>query len=87
MRVGSPNERCVEIQGPTGRTYDFSKGLQDVHPHDAKAIVAEGGFIPSMTGTTRAGIGYRCTKCGFGCWFKRCSRCGGEALRETVNAV
>jgi hypothetical protein len=61
------------------------KGSADVSDFDAKAIVREGGFIPSMTGTTRAGIGYRCTSCGFGCWFRKCSRCGGKAVREVVH--
>ena len=82
MKVATPNEKCVEIQGPTGRTYNFRNGFQDVHPRDAKAIVAEGGFIPSMTGTTSAGVGYRCTGCGFGTWFTTCSRCGSSATRE-----
>lgn len=83
MRVATPNEKCIEIEGPTGRTYNFRKGFANVHPHDAKAIVAEGGFVPSMTGTTSRGTGYRCQDCGFGSWFTRCSRCGGEAVRES----
>jgi len=82
VKVASPDSLCVEIDGASGRRYNFRKGLADVSDHDAKAIVAAGGFIPSMAGTTRAGIGYRCTLCGFGCWFKTCSRCGGPAVRE-----
>jgi len=85
VRVATPNEKCVEIQGPTGRTYDFGKGIQNVHPRDARAIVAEGGFIPSALGTTRTGLGYRCTACGFGTWFSKCSRCGGHAAREVLH--
>ena len=82
MRVATPNEKAVEIEGPSGRLYDFRGGFADVSPCDARAIVAEGGFIPSAIGTTRAGLGYRCTNCGFGSWFAECSRCGGVCRRE-----
>lgn len=87
MKVATSDAKCIEITGPTGRTYNFRNGIQDVHPHDAKAIVREGGFLPSAIGTTRAGLGYRCTGCGFGSWFSRCSRCGGIAAREVTHAV
>lgn len=76
---------AIEIDGPSGRRYNFRKGIQDVHPRDAAAIVAYGGFIPSMAGTTRRGIGFRCEDCGFGSYFTTCSRCGGRAVREAVN--
>jgi hypothetical protein len=82
MKVATPARECVEMDGVTGRRYDFRKGITDVHPRDAKAIVAFGGFIPSMSGTTRAGLGFRCTACGFGCYFSKCGRCGGIAVRE-----
>jgi hypothetical protein len=85
LKVCTPDSNCVEIDGPSGRRYNFRSGMANVSDRDAKAIVAEGGFIPSMAGTTRAGIGYRCTDCGFGCWFTRCSRCGGKAVREVVH--
>lgn len=86
MRVGSPDKLCIEIDSPrTGRRHDFRTGLADVSPADAKAIVKAGGFIPSMAGTTRAGIGFRCLECGFGSWFNKCSRCGGHAKRECVS--
>ena len=84
MRVASPDILCREIDGVDAR-YNFRKGLADVSDRDAKRIVECGGFIPSMAGTTRSGIGFRCTECGFGCWFKTCSRCGGVAVREVVS--
>lgn len=84
MKVATPASKCVEIDGVTGRRYDFRKGIQDVHPRDAKAIVAFGGFIPSMAGTTREDIGFRCGSCGFGCYFSTCSRCGSPAVREGI---
>lgn len=82
MKVATPARECVEIDGPSGKRYDFRKGVVDVSPRDAKAIVAFGGFIPSMAGTTRAGVGFRCENCGFGSYFKTCSRCGGQGARE-----
>lgn len=82
MRVASPDSRCIEVEGVTGLRYGTEGGFYDMHPADAKALVAEGGFIPSMTGVTSIRIGFCCTKCGFRCWFKRCSRCGGEAVKE-----
>jgi len=82
VKVATPAKQCVEIDAPSGQRYDFRKGFQDVSPRDAKAIVAYGGFIPSMSGTTRAGLGFRCESCGFGCYFKTCGRCGGNAVRE-----
>lgn len=85
MKVASPDSRCIEIDGVNGRRYDFRKGIADVSDRDAKALVKAGGFIPSMAGTTRAGLGFRCIECGFGSWFKTCSRCGGVAVREVVN--
>lgn len=85
VRVASPDKLIVEIDGLTGRRHNFRKGIADVNDRDAKGIVAAGGFIPSMAGTTRAGIGYRCIECGFGSWFKKCSRCGGVAVREVVH--
>lgn len=82
MKVASPASGCVEIDGLSGRRYNFRNGIADVSKRDAKAIVKFGGFIPSMAGTTRAGLGFRCQVCGFGSFFKRCGRCGGQGVRE-----
>jgi hypothetical protein len=82
---GKRPKGAIEIDGPSGRRYDFRKGIQDVSKSDAKAILDWGGFLPSMTGPTRKGIGYRCTKCGFGSFFKTCSRCGSDATREAYH--
>lgn len=83
MRVASPARECVEIDGVTGRRYNFRNGMADVHPRDAKAIVQYGGFVPSALGVTaRRHLGFRCEDCGFGSFFKTCSRCGGQGVRE-----
>ena len=73
---------AIEIDAGDGRRYDFRKGIQDVSPQAAKEIVAAGGFLPSMSGTTRKQVGFRCQSCGFGTFFSACSRCGGHAVKE-----
>jgi hypothetical protein len=82
MKVATPARECVEIDGLSGQRYNFRNGIADVPDRDAKAIVKFGGFIPSMSGTTRAGLGYRCGSCGFGCYFSTCGRCGEIAVKE-----
>lgn len=83
MKVASPAKECVEIDGPSGQRYNFRKGITDVSDRDGKAILRYGGFVPSMSGVTRKSLGFRCQSCGFGSFFKTCSRCGGNAARET----
>lgn len=82
MKVASPDKLVVEIDGVTGRRHNFRNGMANVPDRDARAIVKAGGFIPSMTGTTRRDIGYRCPACDFGSFFAECSRCGGPCWRE-----
>ena len=46
---------------------------------DAKAMLREGFIEASLMGVTdKSGIGFTCNNCGFGSWFKKCSRCGEE---------
>jgi hypothetical protein len=78
LKVCTPDSNCVEIDGPSGRRYNFRSGMANVSDRDAKAIVAEGGFIPSLAGTSSAGVGYPCQTCGFRSYFRRCSRCKTE---------
>jgi hypothetical protein len=75
VKVATPDKLCVEIDGPSGRRYSFRKGLADVSDRDGRAIVAAGGFIPSLSGTSKPGVGFTC-KCGFRSYFRTCSRCG-----------
>lgn len=87
-RVATAAKGCIEVDGVTGRRYRFGQdGTANMHPADAKAMVRFGGFIPSALGTTRAGLGFRCEDCGFGSWFKTCSRCGGNAEREGLGVA
>ena len=47
-------------------------------------VQADAGFIvPDMGTAVKKSDGFRCVGCGFGTWFKTCSRCGGECFKET----
>lgn len=41
----------------------------------ARKLKDEGLGVASLGGVSTAS-GYPCAKCGFGSWFKKCSRCG-----------
>lgn len=83
MKVAAQGEMVAEVDAPSGARYrrDEKTGLFDMAPSDAKALVSGGGFWPSLSGSTRKGIGYRCRKCGFGSYFKTC-KCGGTCEKE-----
>lgn len=87
MKVVSPDKSIVEIDGPSGQRYRAADGIYEMNARDARAAVKYGGSWPSLSGVTRRGIGYRCTECGFGSFFAKCSRCGGLAVREVIHAA
>jgi hypothetical protein len=80
-------EGCREVDGPSGRRY-YARNYQQggsfdmTDPRDVRQAVKIGGTIASEAGTTRRGIGYRCTGCGFGSFTRACGRCGGVCERE-----
>jgi hypothetical protein len=79
VRVGAPDHLVAEVDGVTGRRYKAtSGGMYDMHPRDAKALLREGGFVPSIGGVIRGG--YIC-RCGFRPVVRDCSRCGDQAER------
>jgi hypothetical protein len=85
MRVCGP-DHCLEVSTPNGLARRNRRGTFELNRRDARALVAEGGFIPADMGVaTSPDQGFRCVECGFGSWFKSCSKCGGECFRETDN--
>lgn len=75
----APDKRVREtVVG--NRSYKPSRsGVYTVSDYDAKAMKAEGFFEASLMGPTlNANLGYTCTECGFGSWFKKCGRCGNH---------
>lgn len=72
-----------EIDGFGGRARVRKDDTFHLSPADAKAAVAaNAGFIVPDMAPGRRDEGYRCTSCGFGSWFRRCSKCGAECERE-----
>lgn len=56
-------------------------GLINVdNPKHARQMKEEGLGLASTSGAM-VGEGFPCTACGFGSWFKKCSRCGHENER------
>lgn len=82
MRVGAQASGVAEVDAPSGRRYRRDGGgMFDMAPADARALVKGGGFFPSLAGTTRSDLGYRCPECGHGSYFKRC-KCGATCVKE-----
>lgn len=71
--------------GVIGNTKRSKDGTFHLSKREAALGVAanEGFIVPDMNTATRKSEGYRCVGCGFGSWFKTCSKCGGEGFRET----
>jgi hypothetical protein len=76
----------AEVTGLSGQSYGGNMPGQvfDMSPGDAKALVAAGGALATLSGHASRGVGYRCTTCGFGSYFTACSRpgCEGVCVRE-----
>jgi hypothetical protein len=83
LKVVPQAANCREIE-VGGRIYKRRHGgLFDLPEKAAKYVIKyEGGQEAALSGTTRSREGYRCQSCGFGTFFRTCSRCGGIAVRE-----
>lgn len=73
-----PHVKAVDFGGRS--YYADRKGAYEVTDRNAIAALKREGFSEaSLLGvTTNNNIGYTCTQCGFGSWFRKCSRCGHE---------
>lgn len=87
-RMVAPNDtmREVEIKGARfgeSKTYRWSKdGTVHVESAAHAKALREAGFTEAGVGGAGAGAGFVCTGCGFHMWFKTCSRCSGEGVRN-----
>lgn len=87
-RMIAPNDtvREIDIQGArTGITTRY-KWRKDgtVHvdsPAHVKALKDAGFTDAGVCGAGSSG-GFVCASCGFHAWFKVCSRCGGEGVKN-----
>lgn len=66
-----------------GREYRAHNGFFDMPSADASVHLRSGDYGSSWNaaGVAKSGAGYRCTDCGFGSFFIRCSRCGGSCQK------
>lgn len=83
MRVKSENINCV---GTTvdGNGYVSDNGFFTMSDKDGKNYLKATGqeFPSNLQGITAIkSIGFRCGNCGFGSFFKICSRCKSECER------
>ena len=90
MRVPAEDRRQVQTE-INGRRYTARGGFFEMPESDAKVHMKSAGYGASWNvarGATGAGsVGYRCTLCGFGSFFKRCSRCAADTcIKENTDA-
>lgn len=84
VTVAAPDGAVAQVDGVTGRRYQArSGGLYDMHPRDARALLASGGFTPTVGGPVTRG-GFDC-RCGFRPVFRDCSRCGHHITDEEIS--
>jgi hypothetical protein len=84
VKVRAEDRRQVQAD-VNGVRYTARDGYFQMPPGHAKAHLAHGN-LPAPAAALPVGRsgGYRCTnvQCGFGSFFKTCSRCGGSCERE-----
>lgn len=76
-----PPDRGVKETVVGGKSYYQNRqgSIEVTNPKHIKAMKAEGFFEASLMGaTTDQALGYTCSECGFGSWFRKCGRCGHE---------
>ena len=71
----------VSINTPQGKKSKFvgKDGLLSINdPKLVKQLQKEGLGVASASGVIKnsSAVGYNCSKCGFGSFFKKCSKCG-----------
>lgn len=87
-RLMPPGRELVEadVTRPSGRGRRYRVGRDGAvvprDEHDARVLRESGWTTPSSSGALATARGRRCVRCGFGAFFTRCGRCGGECVRE-----
>jgi len=83
MRVPAEDRRQVQTQ-IDGRLYTARDGFFEMPDRDAKVHMKSAGYGHwNVAGVVKPQAGYRCPGCGFGSFFRRCSRCGSECEKES----
>lgn len=82
MRVPAEDRRQVATV-IDGREYRARGGFFEMPDHHAKAHLASANMPHwGVAGVPHPTSGFRCPDCGFGSFFRCCSRCGGTCERE-----
>jgi DNA-directed RNA polymerase subunit RPC12/RpoP len=73
-------DKGVKATDVGGRSYSPNRGgIYEVNNKShASAMKREGFTEASLMGPTKENLGFTCSECGFGSWFRKCSRCGHE---------
>lgn len=85
MRVPAEDIRQVQTD-INGHRYTAHNGFFEMPDHHAKAHLKSAEYGASWSpvqGGYKQRSGYRCTECGFGSFFRVCSRCHSECVKET----
>ena len=81
-RDGYVKETNIKTQSGVTRYRATKSGLYEVSDAGHIKALKDQGFTEENLSRQSPGDGqrgYTCTQCGFGSWFKKCSRCGNEA--------
>ena len=70
--IAKPNGTKRELKVSKDGTYNIPDGAL------AKKLKSEGFISANLMGASTSRLGYDCNNCGFGSWFKVCSRCGHD---------
>lgn len=75
----NPGNKEVVVNTPSRRVkYNATRGgIYEVDNQNHAKQMLDNGFIQaSLMGTRNNHLGFICKNCGFGSWFKTCSKCG-----------
>lgn len=76
--VVNTEKRSYKYKATRGGVYNVD------NPNHAKQMLENGFIMASLMGiNNNQKLGFICKNCGFGSWFKKCSRCGTENERDS----
>jgi len=83
VRVPAEDRRQLQTD-INGRRYTAKGGWFEMPPGAARLHLESAGYGKSwqVAGVPSASAGYRCPDCGFGSFFRTCSRCKAECTKD-----
>jgi hypothetical protein len=80
-RLLSPDDACVEVDVPFGRSARYSGRTIDVTDPTHVWALRQAGYTVAGTASAARSGGYHCDECGFKGFFTTCGRCGASCDR------